>query len=312
MESIREFLRTANPEYVKLFFVERDKNEETREIKYNCLKTIISSEIAREVLDSVLKHVSATINHDPEYFEYGVIPYSDRGHIETIAPKEIPHFDNLVKQISDPNIPLFCKIGSKTIGYIIKVQNGDNNLLLFKRYSPKKILEKGKLFFILDTGGFEKLNQDIASLDEKIDALTLIRNGKDYLNSTVFILNRSKFESFFGFVDFYIEEINNKKIEFASQKLVDNEDQLFEICKKNNIMVKKFARILKNGTFNGMSAEKAKCIKNDFDLNVEFDENGKIMVCDEKIWTILRILDDDHLHSQATDGKYEARSKVKK
>lgn len=101
------------------------------------------------------------------------------------------------------------------------MQNGNNTLLLFKRYSPQKLLEKGKLFFILDTDGFERLNQDIATLDERIDALALIENGMDYSNSTVFILNRSKFESFFSFVDFYIEEINNNRIILANQQLVD-------------------------------------------------------------------------------------------
>lgn len=312
MENVRSFLQKVDPEYVKLFFVETEKNEETRKIVYSSRKTIISSEIGREVIESVLKYISTTLNHNPEYFEYGIIPYSDRKCIETIVAKEVPYFDNIVKQISDPNIPSFCKINSKIIGYVVKIQNGNNTLLLFKRYSRQKLLEKGKLFFRLDTNGFEKLNQDIATLDEKIDALALIENGTDYSNSTVFILNRSKFESFFSFVDFYIEEIDNKRITLTNQHLVDNENQLTEICKTNSIMIKKFARILKSGAFSRISAEKAKDIKDDFGLDIEFDENGKIRVCDDKIWTILRILDDDHLHSQATDRKYEARSKVKK
>ena len=312
MESVKGFLQAANPEYVKLFFVEKEKNEETREITYKALKTVISSEIGKEVIDYASKYISTILNHDPEYFEYGITPYSDRKHVETIVAKGIPYFDDVVKQISNPNIPSFCKIGSKIIGYVIKMQNGNNVLLLFKRYSPQKLLEKGKLFFILDTDGFERLNQDIATLDERIDALTLIENGTDYASSTVFILNRSKFESFFSFVDFYIEEINSKRITLANQQVVDNEGQLIEICKKNSIMIKKFARTLKNGAFSGIDAEKAKKIKDDFGLDVEFDENGKIIVCDDKMWTILRILDDDHLRSQATDRKYEARSKVKK
>lgn len=102
METVREFLQIVDPEYVKLYFVEKEKNEETKEIVYKSLKTIISSEIGREVVDSALKYISTTLSHDPEYFEYGITPYSDRRHIETIEAKEIPHFDDIVKQISDP------------------------------------------------------------------------------------------------------------------------------------------------------------------------------------------------------------------
>lgn len=312
MENIIEFLQTANPDYVKLFFVEREKDEETREIAYRSLKTVISSEIGREIVESTFKYVSRALNKDPEFFEYGIIPNSDRNHVEMITTKEVPYFNRLIEQISDPNAPAFSRINNKVIGYIIKIRNGNKTLLLFKKYSPQKILEKGKLFFLLDADGFEKLNQNITTLDEKIDALTLIENGKDYSDSTVFILNRSKFESFFSFVDFYIEEIENKRLSLVNQRLLDNEDQLVEICIKNSIMTKKFARILKSGACNKMSAEQIKSIKENFDLDVDIDESGKLKVCDDKVWTILRILDDDHLHSQATDGKYEARSKVKR
>lgn len=292
--------------------MEREKDEETREVIYRSRKTVISSEISRGIIELMKKHISRTLNKDPEYFEYGITPYSDRKYIETIATKEIPHFNRLIEQISDPNVPLFHRINTKIIGYIIRMQNGNNTLLLFKRYSQQKILEKGKLFFILDTDGFEKLNEDIATLDEKIDALTLIENGKDYSDSKVFIFNRSKFKSFFSFVDFYIEEIENKRLILANQHLVDNEGQLIEICKKNSIMTKKFARTLKSGVCKKMSSEQIKSVKENFNLDVDIDKNGKIKVCDDKIWTILRILDDDHLHSQATEGKYEARSKVRR
>lgn len=61
-----------------------------------------------------------------------------------------------------------------------------------------------------------------------------------------------------------------------------------------------------------MSKNDIKDVVDNYALDLEFDDNGKVVVNKDNIWTILRILDDDYVRSEITDTKYEARSKVKK
>jgi hypothetical protein len=46
-------------------------------------------------------------------------------------------------------------------------------------------------------------------------------------------------------------------------------------------------------------------------LDLNFTEDGEIIVSHKNIWTVLRVLDDEYLESPMTDNKYEVYSKVR-
>ena len=61
-----------------------------------------------------------------------------------------------------------------------------------------------------------------------------------------------------------------------------------------------------------MNKENAKYVKDKFNISWEFNKDGEIVVNKDNIWSVLRFLDDDHLHSEITDANYESHSKLKK
>ena len=111
---------------------------------------------------------------------------------------------------------------------------------------------------------------------------------------------------------FYEKEVDCRKKEIDDKGLLNDIDVFIDFCKNDSRMIKKFARILKNGEFSKMSKNDIKDVVDEYKLDLEFDDSGKVVVNKDNIWTILRILDDDYVRSEITDTKYEARSKVKK
>ncbi len=313
MGNIKTCLTEADPNRVKLYFIERDKNQKTKEISYTILKTIITPEVGRDLIDAGLRQVVALLDDSPEYMEYGVISSSDRLCVETITKNDVPHLSDLITQVSNPNLEVFNDTKTnKIFGYIVKIEYDDKTLFLFRKHSPKRLLEKGIITMLFRDGGFERLNSQIMAIDEEYDASLLLEDGIDPSQSKVLIFKRSRFESVFSFVDVYEKEADNKKDEIVSKEFLCNVDGFIDYCKGDGRAIKKLARILKNGGFGRMSKEKINTVVGDYNLALEFDAGGKIIVSKENIWTVLRILDDDYVRSDVTETKYEARSKVKK
>ncbi|GFO97027.1 hypothetical protein ig2599ANME_1226 [groundwater metagenome] len=245
--------------------------------------------------------------------EYGVIASSDRLCVETITKNEVPYLSELITQVSNPNLEVFNDTKTnKIFGYIVKIEYDNKTLFLFRKHSPKKLLEKGIITMLFREGGFERLNSQIMAIDEEYDASLLLEEGVDPSQSKVFIFKRPKFESVFSFVDFYEKEADIKKDEITTKGFLDNVNGFIDYCKGDGRAIKKLARILKNGGFARMSKEKISNVVGEYNLALEFDAGGKIIVNKENIWTVLRILDDDYVRSDVTETKYEARSKVKK
>ncbi|MCD6145162.1 MAG: DUF4868 domain-containing protein, partial [Methanosarcinales archaeon] len=150
----------------------------------------------------------------------------------------------------------------------------------------------------------------IIALDRIYDA-TLLMKG-DSISSKVFILNRSKFESFFSFIEIYSKEIEDNKEDLERIKLIENVNEFISFCASDSRKIKKLAQILRDGKADNIDRDKIKRITTEFRLNIEFTDDGKLKPTKENIWVVLRILNDDYLKSDVTGSKYETHSKVKK
>lgn len=313
LNKIKSFLEGANSNFAKLYFLEKKRDKETKEINYNSLKTKIGVNVGQDLVDCGLNQIGRILKNDIEYTEYQVLPYSDKTHIETISKDDVPFLNDIILQISNQNIDKFDdNKTSKIHGYIVKIETENETLLLFKKYSPKKLLEKGIMSLVARNGTLDKLNENVLALEEHYDAALLLKNEENY-KPQVFVLNRSQFEYLFSFNEFYENKVNSMKIDFDNVGLVDDSDKLINICKNNFNMIRKLCRTLDSGAYREMSMENITDCCNTFEIDgVGFDSDGKLIVTEDNIWQILRILDDDHLSSDYTELMYEARSKVKK
>lgn len=91
-----EYLRRSNEENVKLYFVIRNKDQRTREINYYLLKSIISQQVGRELLNNGISQLVAISERSLECIDYGDLLSSDRDYIEKIKINEVPHLPDLI------------------------------------------------------------------------------------------------------------------------------------------------------------------------------------------------------------------------
>ena len=75
---------------------------------------------------------------------------------------------------------------------------------------------------------------------------------------------------------------------------------------------RKKKNILNSGLVDSIDKTKFNDINDKFELGLEFDSHGNILMNEEKTWQILALLNDDYLNSDLTSLNYEAQGKVKK
>ena len=246
--------------------------------------------------------------------EYGISPYYDKEVTEFLRCEEVPYLRELILETANTKQKFNINMTKDIFGYIVKIRNINNNktLYLFRKYSPKKLLETSKIpLCIKGDGKFTNFNDDIVALDKVYDAAFISNDDEDLSDLNIFIFCRSYFEFLFSFIEYYEKEIDNNKGTIEEKGILKDPNELISLCKNDSRMIKKFARILKNGNLNNMKIEKITDIIDQFNLNISL-ENNKLVATRENIWTILRILNDDYLKSQVTDSMYETHAKIKK
>jgi hypothetical protein len=317
MDKLIQCLNNANNQNVKLFFITRRRNQRTKEITYQILASRIQPGVAQELKENGSKQLNVIFSHNTEIIPYGVLSHSDRTTVETIDYKCVPFLGDMLGEIAQPvdgNL-LMDKDFSRVWGYIVRIENDNKTVFLFRKYTPKKLLDKGKFSCLIHSGQFEKLNDQIISLDSYYDAALLLEAQEmtdPEQTSEMFIFYRPSFESLFSFVDVYQHEVEARKNVLNEKGIIEDVSQLVETCCTDGRAIKKLARILLNGQLDSLNPENIRATIHDYDLPVTLDNEGKIKVSKDHLWVILRILNDDYVLSEATGSKYESRSKVRK
>lgn len=293
INTIKEFLEEADSNSANLFFIERPRNDATKEISYELVKTDIDSIIGRSLVEVAYEQISSELKCKSECVEYGISPYYDKEVTEFLRCTEVPYLSELIRETASTKLKKFSRDSTKNIfGYIIKVRNNNNNktLYLFRKYSAKKLLETNKITMsIKGEGKFTHFDDKIVALDKTYDAAFISNDDEDLSDMNIFIFCRFYFELLFSFIEYYEKEIDNNKGIIEKKGILKDPNELISLCKKDSRMIKKFARILKNGDLSNMKIENITDIITQFNLKVNL-EDDKLIVDRENIWTILRIL----------------------
>lgn len=312
MNEMLTFLGNASAEKVNLYLVERSKYKDTGEISYDIFNPTITSAIGEEILESIKNQVNKLVSKSPAYIEYGILPHYEGNCIETIKVDDIPNLSTINSKILGRDFNAFDgEISYKFLGYIVRVHDNENVFYGFNKSTPAKLLNKGKFTFSLNGSRFNKLDSEIIMIETDIHAATLITNN-GLSDARIHIFNKSKFESFFSFIEEYHRVIESNTVAIQNMEIFDNYAAFIDYCKSDMRMAKKFARIAQNGFLEWFDTDRINSIVESFGLEDCIDSNGKLKVMKKNMWTILRILEDDYLRSDSTDEKYESHSKVKK
>ena len=302
LKEIKRKLDDASPDYTGLFFITRKKRRE--EIEYSVLRTKITADIGEALITIVKQQLSKLLETvDLEYIEYNPAINLDKNHVETIKREEVHYLDEILRDMNSADLNIFDMKQSKNLwAYAIKI--GNSGITLFRKYTEKRILDiKGWIPLFVQNGVFNKLTDSILTIDKDIDCI--------YYDGKMFILDKTHFEKIFSFMDKFILEIDANICHLEEKSLVDDITALQELCKSDPRKIKKLNKVLKSDILNSLNTKRISEINRQYNLDLDFTEDGKIIVSHKNIWTVLRVLDDEYLESSMTDNKYEVHSKVR-
>ncbi len=302
LKEIKRKLDDASPDYTGLFFITRKKRRE--EIEYSVLRTKITADIGEALITIVKQQLSKLLETvDLEYIEYNPAINLDKNHVETIKREEVHYLDEILQDMNSADLNIFDMNQSKNLwAYAIKI--GNSGITLFRKYTEKRILDiKGWIPLFVQNGVFNKLTDSILTMDKYIDCI--------YYDGKMFILDKIQFEKIFSFMDKFILEIDANICHLEEKSLVDDITALQKLCKSDPRKIKKLNKVLKSDILNSLNTKRISEINRQYNLDLNFTEDGKIIVSHKNIWTVLRVLDDEYLESPMTDNKYEVHSKVR-
>jgi hypothetical protein len=320
MESLLKSLNEADESLIKLFFVKKIVSKKNNDVRYEFTKTCITPDIGNDLRLNACDQISKKMGRD--IVNYDILPSHETTVVETLPFKEVPHLSDFTASLADQNLPIITdKDISKVNGYILRIENEDNTIYLFKHNTPKELLEKGKMQFIFnkDEGRFSSLDETIFALEKIYDAALLLPNFKragapspkereNYENTPVYIFEHSSFEVLFGFKEYFLERIQSNQKYLDDVGLVDSAETLIKCCGEDGRLIKKLARILQAKQLDSMNVEKLKEVAKDYCPKVKFlkglkDKNEKITVENDTIREILHLLDDDYAKSEIRNKK---------
>lgn len=306
LKELLEKANSVNTKNINLYYILRNKRDGKAEYKVLSIKIdeTIGKFFKQNVFDFINNKLSQNGN-DIEYLGYDPDTNIDRNIVLKIAKTEVDLIEEYLEKLESLDSDDSEKLKQKNLwGYIVHFN--DIDLYLFKKASSSKVTlkSKGLMNAIISDGVLNAVESDLISFDNKLDCILY----KD----EILIFNKVNFEKVFDFFDKMFEIVKEKISDLKKKGFVQDTDSLFTNCKNDSRKIKKLRTILKSDTLSSIKKEKFESINKKFDLGLDFDADGNIIIDEEKSWQILALLNDDYLNSDLTTINYEAQGKIKK
>lgn len=303
---------------VNIFFImKNDQNEfnlKKADIRQDATSTLITSLILnlQSIVDEInanndfrVLNLSAADDRDSAIYEYDLAEEPDTFRLmnEVATHIEAGYFST-----ENDNVFLFDTDKLEYIdGYIIKLGDSDNSILLYRKNYPVNVFKRNKIYFIKgDDSQFSIMKNDFLRIDAKVDFFRL--------GSSVLIYNLSILEKFSDFHQIISAEARNSIEQIDALDLVENIEVLSERVNELSF-ARKLTKI--STTSPVFTLPKAQVISfaqghRLLATAFKYSENGSIILDTKKSQNLfIRLLNDDFLHSQLSNTDYITPAKDK-
>lgn len=125
-----------------------------------------------------------------------------------------------------------------------------------------------------------------------------------------YIVNRNNFNTMLNFKDVYYKIIDENAEQIKQTELFDNAEDFIADCRNDGRYVTRLTKVILVGNLKNVEDNKNKLqnIKNDYKLNLEFTDEGKIVYSKEHINEILNLLLEHYVTSALTDKRMLAKA----
>ncbi|SEP98006.1 DUF4868 domain-containing protein [Basfia succiniciproducens] len=288
---------------VSFWLIKRKSIAKTKEFKYSAWRVDMDKKLPTRFKGYLKKQLQNREFHIENY-DYS---NADCDDVLLTIDAGITDFSKIEAEISkgfdNPRIERHDNL-LNSWAYVILFESGDKKLYAWKKIStdtqPKKVASKGVLFFI---------NKELVDPDDK--EVFMIYPNYDFFvyEGTAFISSKKQFESSMNFREGMKSKSAEVIDDFKKQKTFQNIELIEKYVGNNLHRLRKMASILKSGYYKQPDYIKkliAVNKKEKWELKVE---NGQIVVEEETIELLLKLLNNDRLRSPINNETFDASAK---
>ncbi|SDL24248.1 Kiwa anti-phage protein KwaB-like domain-containing protein [Natronincola ferrireducens] len=255
-------------ESFQIYYILRDKVK--NEYLYSTFYCNMSPKLKKSLQDEYKNKVYDSI--DGKIVEKFDVIGSEADSIEFLESKMVNNLEKIknglnpikAKKASDIDVDI-----NDIWGYVVVFTNDKKKKLsIFRKFTTPKALNENKKFSIVN-GNIEEFNEQIFTLDFKIDALEV--------NSNIYIINKYYFELLFSFNEEYVKYVKNSLEKLKSEKVINNFDEFSTRCLESGNLVRKLVYVVNKDRLKWLKKhiKSAQSVIDEYELKVKI-ENSKI------------------------------------
>ena len=285
IEILQEVLNDSPDNAVTIYFCEKKGTN-----SYRTYKPQLSNELQKKILNLVVTPLIKTISLPVvQYNPIGVLDEEN----ELIVPSQVDCVERFKESISDDNTITEMSLirVSKINFYCIKISYNGKELFLFRQFTKMSRLRKGILSQLVEDE-LKELNSDFLGIDELTDMVLC--------DDVLLVINHISLERVFNYRDKF-QEITSKAIgRILYEEKMANVEQFAEDCLKDVRIMKRFTDLMSKERLPLFfdNYDKVPEIVKDLQLDIEFDDEGKMIYRDKsQLFHIVHLMSDSYFKS---------------
>lgn len=282
---INEYKRRAPENCVNIYFSRRTS------LKYISHKPAVSDDVQKGIAHTVLPYVKLQLNEN-NFVDYNPIGVAD-GEAEIMDAGAVPLVNEFQGSIMDGRV--FHDMATLKIDkidfYCVEICFQGKRLFLFRQFQKLKKLRKGYLTCIVNNE-LKAMESDFLGIDDTIDIVLF--------EDKLYLLNHISLERVFEYRDEFLQKTNEALGEILNKNVISNIEQFAEDCLRDVRITKRFTNIMTKGRLPLFfdNYDKVPDIVSELDLDIEFDEDGKLIYREKsQLFHIINLLSDSYFKS---------------
>lgn len=252
---------------------------------YNFIETQVDNTVQEEIFKLLTESIIHVVA-DNELVCFDVVGKQD-GTLEIINAVDVEGYNIFVndKNNIDNFTQSFEQLGEINF-YLLEIQNQNDNIKVFRRYSKSKSLNKGMILKSL-FNKLSKIEESIFQVDNIVDFIVI--------NDTeIVVFNRYAFENITNYKDNYMVNLDVALLEIETSELINNIDKFKEDCGSSLRIAKQFTKAMQASSISlilsnlGSVAEAIRLA----DLPIEFVNNKFQYESKEHLSILVALLSD--------------------
>lgn len=275
------FKKSITPAKFRAWHVRTDEGVE------NLFRDTIKSEVSRITEKIMYSHLSQ--NNESSCLEHSL--EESEGLIALLQAVDVPEAENTDAQL---------KQLKGAVGYLVKFQLENQTVYAVRKTAPTwKTAVRNKLInAIFVNGELSAVPNESFTFDSYFDFYCL--------NETIFVSSKRAYESTMSDKKAYKKSFDDLTIDPEFLSIFTDVEPLKRYVGQNSMQLRRMTVIQQKGLYrNPEFSDRVKSVSDIRKWGINFDQGGKISVCQETAKVVIQVLLDHRLLSEVTETTYD-------